>query len=186
MIILEQYENYNKGSYRNKCLVSSNQRSQYLIIPLKKGKNRSQPIRDVRISYDEDWPRIMENRLQTEYGNYPYYAYYIEDIMTIIHQHPVFLFDLNVTMMTYFLHILGGKEIKYTQEYKPEYPDNILDIRAQITPQLFKVYPQLLKPVQIEYFTFNPAHSFIEVLFLYGPEVRRLVHEYGKSISWKR
>ena len=85
-MILEQHENYNKGSFRNKCVVSNNQQNQYLIIPLKKGKHNSKSIREVKIAYDMDWIRVMNNRLKTEYGKYPYYDYYIGDIMAIVNQ----------------------------------------------------------------------------------------------------
>lgn len=184
-IILEQHENYNKGSYRNKCLVRSNQNNQYLIVPLKKGKHRSQPIGEVEIAYDENWPRVMEHRLQTEYGNYPYYAYYIEEIMAIVHQRHNFLFDLNARLIEYFFHILDISKFRYTTEFIHNYPEQVLDLRAQITPQYFKANPHLLGSIQVEYFSFIPGHSFIEALLSYGPEVRRLVDEIGKSILWK-
>lgn len=181
-VILEQYENYNKRSFRNKCIVNSNRKNQYLIIPLKKGKHQSQPIREVEISYDEDWPRIMKNRLQTEYGNYPYFLYYIEDILRIVDQKHIYLFDLNAALLEYIFRLLHLDEIFYTTNYTHEYQGRVLDLRDKITPGLFNVYPELLAATQVGYFSFTPGHSFLEALFSYGPEIELLVDQYRKVL----
>lgn len=105
--------------------------------------------------------------------------------MAIVHQHHNLLFDLNARLIEYFFRVLDVNRFMYTTEYKHDYPSQVQDLRAQITPQYFKVNPHLLRSIQVEYFSFIPGHSFVEALFSYGPEVRRLVDEFGKSILWK-
>ncbi|MBY5957118.1 WbqC family protein [Membranicola marinus] len=183
-ILFEQYENYTKGTYRNKGVVRSNQNNQYLIVPLVKGKHRSQPIKMVQIAYDEDWFRIMKNRLQTEYGSFPYYPHYIEDIHAIVGRKYRYLFDLNMRLIQYFFELLEITNYSLTESYVPQYSEDLLDLRSKITPLFFKNHPGLLKRIELEYFSFIPGHTFLEVLFSYGPESRRLVDEYGARIHW--
>lgn len=181
--LLERWENYNKGSFRNKALISSNQNNQYLIVPLKKGKHRSQPIHEVEIYYDEDWIRPLGIRLQTEYGSLPYFGYYIEDIMGIIEQRTPYLFDLNTQLMLYIYRLLGLPIFSFTQAYLPQYPEKIRDLRNLITPRYLKTNPRLLSPIDVGYFTFTPGLSIIEALFTYGPETELLIRQYSLVLS---
>lgn len=183
LVMVEQHENYNKGSFRNKCIVSGNQMNQYLIIPLKKGKHQSQPIRDVEISYDEDWIRVMKNKLQTEYGNYPYYLYYIDDIIQILDKKHTFLFDLNTLLLDYIFRLIDLHEYIFTNEYKTGYHTGVLDIRDRIYPGFFNTHTDLLQPMKAGYFSFIPGHSIFEALFSYGPELPLLVGQYNEVLT---
>lgn len=180
--ILEHHENYNKGSFRNKCFVSSNQNNQYVVVPLKKGKHSSQPIQKVKISYDEDWIKILEHRIQTEYGNYPYFDYYIQDIRSIVLRKRSLLYELNKNLMEYFFWLLDFKSFTYSQKYKHDYHMEVLDLRDKITPSYFKNNPGLLSSLSMGHFHFTPGHSIIEALFAYGPEIKLLINEYAKSL----
>src|SRR5690606_27412864 len=181
--LIERWENYNTGSLLNKALISSSQNNQFLIVPLKKGKHRSQPIHEVEIYYDEDWIRPLSIRLQTEYGSLPYFGYYIEDIMGIIEQRTPYLFDLNTQLMLYIYRLLDLHNPSYTQAYLPQYPENIRDLRNQITPRYLKMDPRLLSPIDLGYFTFTPGISIIESLFTYGPETELLIRQYSQILG---
>lgn len=183
---IEQWENYNKGSFRNKCLINSNEKDQFLIVPLQKGKHRSQPIRDVKISYDADWIRPMMNRLQTEFGGLPYYAYYIEDLHHIILKEWTFLFDLNSHLLEYVIDKMAIQRLSYTTHYQSEVGSGVMDLRDRINPRYFKEYPGLLAPVEVEYFTFVPGHSIIECLFMYGPETELVIRKYREHVKTQR
>ena len=52
---LEQKENYNKSSYRNRMEIATSNGKLVLSIPLKKGKHQGQPIRDVQIDNHYHW-----------------------------------------------------------------------------------------------------------------------------------
>ncbi|MFK7980892.1 MAG: WbqC family protein, partial [Saprospiraceae bacterium] len=54
-VVLEQHENYIKRSFRNRTHIASANGQLRLSIPLEKGKNQQQSIKEVRISYDEHW-----------------------------------------------------------------------------------------------------------------------------------
>lgn len=180
---IEQWENYNKGSFRNKCLINSNDQNQYVIIPLQKGKHRSQSIRDVKISYDTDWIRPLKHRFQTEWSGLPYYAYYIDELHSIIEKKWTFLFELNSHLFKYVLDSTGLQHPAYTTHYQSKTDRGLLDLRDRINPRFFRDHPELMIPIELEYFMFVPAHSIVECLFMYGPETERAIHLYKRYLS---
>lgn len=180
---LEQWENYNKGSFRNKCLINSNQQNQLLIIPLIKGKNRSQPYREVKISYEEDWIRPMENRLKTEYGGLPYFIYYIDDLIDIFHQRWVYIFELNERLLHYILSQTGLHYPCFSQSYISSPNPRVKDLRDQLIPRYFRKYHDMLDSMDLGYFSFVPGHSIIESLFSYGPETALLIRQYREVLN---
>ena len=51
-ILIEQHDNYQKRTYRNRCHIASANGLLRLSVPLEKGKNNQQTIRDVKIAND--------------------------------------------------------------------------------------------------------------------------------------
>src|SRR5690625_5318750 len=81
---IEAEEHYNKGSFRNRISIRSNQGSRFYTIPLQQGKNDGLPIQKVQISFDEDWKGSLIKALQTEYGKYPYFEIYFQDLLPLL------------------------------------------------------------------------------------------------------
>lgn len=117
-ITIDQGEYYRKGSFRNKCFLNSANGPQLLIVPLVKGKNNLQPMRDVKISYDENWPKQHTAALRTCYGNSPYFIFFIDLIENVLNSRPKFLIDLNqqaLSILTSYL--LPDVEVYNSNEY---------------------------------------------------------------------
>lgn len=180
-IVLEQWEHYTKGSYRNKCVIKSNKQNQYLIVPLRKGKNNSRPIREVEISYDEDWIRTMGHQLQTEYGGLPYFQYYIDDLMTIADTRFTNLFDLNVALLRYIFEIADVQFSDFSQGYEASPRIPVKDLRNFYNPAFFRKNADLMQAVQVGHFSFIPGHTILETLFAYGPELVCLIPQYQET-----
>src|SRR5579871_4151040 len=68
-ILIEKHDLFMKGSYRNRMHIASSSGVQRLSIPLKKGKNQNALMKDVEISYTENWQRIHWQALCTCYNN---------------------------------------------------------------------------------------------------------------------
>ncbi len=133
--LIEQYENYSKGSYRNRCHIIGGNGIQRLSIPLKSGKNSRTPIREVKISYDEDWQKIHWQSIRSAYGNAPFYEFYFEEIQERILCQKDFLFDYNLNIISHLLELLGTDDsiLSFTEEYAPK-PKGI-DLRNGISPK---------------------------------------------------
>jgi hypothetical protein len=103
---IEQFENYQKQSWRNRCRILSAAGPEDLSIPVVREERRSRPIRDIRIDYTEPWLQHHIRALAAAYNASAYYDYYADDLIPILESKPVFLFDLNMTLLEKLLEML--------------------------------------------------------------------------------
>lgn len=179
-VCLEQNEHYVKGSYRNRCHIAAVNGVQRLSIPLRKGKNRQQPIRDVGIAYDEPWRAQHWQAIRTAYGNSPFFEYY-EDALRPFYTGKKydFLWDWNYDLLMLMVKSFRLQtEIRLSEKYETA-PVGIVDARNMISPKNEGVdfhpvyYPQV----------FEDRHGFLanlsglDLLFCTGPEAARILRE---------
>lgn len=154
VVCLEQREHYVKSSYRNRCHIAAVNGVQRLSIPLRKGKNQQQSIREVRIAYDENWQLQHWRAICTAYGNSPFFEHY-SDILQPFYsaKNHEFLWDWNYELLLISMKILRlNKQIFLTEEYEKE-PKDKADLRAKFDPKQsqqlvdYKVikYPQVFE-----------------------------------------
>ena len=174
-IVIEAWENYQKGSVRNRCYIAGPNGIQRLSIPLVKGKHRQTPIREVRISRDEPWQRQHWRSISTAYGNAPFFEHYAGAVAVFYEKRYEFLFDFNLDLLTFiFQKKLGWSgEITLSNAYFPagSWPHGA-DLRAQFEgepaacPQWFR--PARYAQVFEERHGFLPNLSVLDLLFCCG------------------
>ena len=178
---IELHENYQKRSFRNRCMIAGANGGQLLTVPLKKGKNQQQPITEVSVSYDEDWPRIHLSSIEAAYRSAPYYDHYIEDLRSILTQKETQLYLLNQKIIQWSLRNLGEDgAIRYTSEFKREVEGE--DCRGSCHPRNYErwlgiKYPQVFE----DRFGFLPNLSIIDLLFCQGPYARIILKDFPIS-----
>jgi len=96
---IEAHENYQKNGCRNRCRIAGPNGVQMLSVPLVKGKHQRMPIRDVRISYENDWWRRHEQAIRTAYGRAPYYEFYAEAVFEVARTRVQYLWELNQSLL---------------------------------------------------------------------------------------
>jgi hypothetical protein len=117
-VAIEQYENYQKKSIRNRTTLLTAQGKTSLSVALQKGKNHQLPIKEVLISYDEPWVSNHISTIESAYKNAPYFLYYIEDICDILQKRHETLWDLNTAILTYISgKFLPDLAITYTDAF---------------------------------------------------------------------
>jgi WbqC-like protein family len=124
--LIEDAENFQKGSFRNRCYIATSMGETPLSIPLKKGKNNNQNIRDVAISYDVDWQRQHWQSIKTAYGSAPFWLYFAPVFEKFYQKNYTFLFDFNYDIMITVLNILKlNKDItlSFTGSYETQYTE---------------------------------------------------------------
>lgn len=170
---LEQHEHYVKGSYRNRCHIAAVNGVQRLTIPLRKGKNQQQPIREVLIAYDEPWQIQHWRAICTAYGNSPFFEHYKElfEPFFMVKKYDL-LWEWDYDLLLICMKILRLKTpLILTVKYEP-YPDSILDLRNAFIPNIpsqnhdsvLMKYPQVFE----DRLGFLPELSILDLIFCAG------------------
>ena len=180
-VLIERFDNYNKRTYRNRFIILSQNGPLTISIPLKKGKNRNTPFKEVKISYDKNWISNLKNTIKTCYGSAPYFEFYFDEIMDIFNKKHSYLFDLNNDLRKFVIDTLEiDTPIDFTKEFNLEYSSDFEDIRDKYTPvkdinnpknDIISNYPQVF-----EYKTgFFPNISIIDAIFNLGRQAQLIL-----------
>ena len=177
-IIIEANEHYNKQSYRNRTFIGTDQGPLSLSIPVVKGYEIKSPIREVKLSDHGEWRHQHLYALASNYGNTPFYEYYIDELrQTICHTY-TYLFELNEALRQQICDLIG---IKPNVFYSSEYVDargnaNYIDLRDSLHPKkdiatvLPSFFPKPYYQVVGTKRAFMPNLSILDLLFNMGPE----------------
>ena len=167
---MEQWENFQKQTYRNRCLIATTQGIQALTVPTERGG--SFLIKDTRISDHGNWRHLHWNALQSAYGESPFFEYYQDDIRPFFEQRWDFLFDFNEAIRVKMCELIDIQpKVTLTSEYSPS---SKIDFREAIRPKHPLPDPDFdPKPYYQVYqqkHGFLPNLSILDLLFNMGPE----------------
>jgi hypothetical protein len=185
-IIIEAHEHYQKKSWRNRTAILSPADPVYLSIPLKKGKHQKIPIKDVEISYDEDWPRIHFNAIQTAYGKTAFFHEIESDLKSILYARNEKLWDINLQLIQLMTQLIPGQwKYKFTEEYERIVKDSWVDFRlgipAGVTTTKYQSFPTYQQVNRLE-----RSHllnlSILDALCHLGPELRNYLGRYAQIL----
>lgn len=172
-VLIEQHDNYQKRTYRNRCHIASANGLLRLSVPLEKGKNSQLNVREVKIANDYNWQTQHWQTIQSAYGNAPYFEYYKDEILPIFQQEYTFLFDLNLALLDVIRDLLIH-EMPYqlTDSYEQK-NDTFTDFRNQFTPKFHsnqEIKPKPHTQLFLDKNGFIPNLSILDLLFCKGPE----------------
>lgn len=186
-VYIENNENYQKQSYRNRCNIFSANGIMSLSIPICHSSdidNHSISIDQVKIDYSEDWVHRHKRALDSAYKNSPFFDYYRDDIYSILDRREEYLLSLNTKLLGKLIKFCGGNiQIKPTNIFSPPLSDTSsfdilspkLDLRSLIHPKQkdfsFLKLAKMEKPYWQVFSQqgFIPDLSIIDLLFNEGP-----------------
>ncbi len=172
-IYIEQFENFTKQTYRNRCVILGANGPISLIVPVVKGRGPKTLIKDLKISYDVDWQRNHWRTIFSAYNSSPFFDYYKDEIELFFEQKPKFLLDYNLQINETICDLLEIENtIVLTEDFeKPA--DDVLNLREVISPKnkTLNHQFQLITYTQVfgEKFGHVPNLSIIDLLFNEGP-----------------
>lgn len=178
-MIVEKFEHYEKQTYRNRCYIIGSQGKEILIVPLT-AKHGKTVFSEVRIDHSQKWLNTHWRALQSAYGKSPFFEYYSDELHTVLYRKHVFLYDLNMELLTLCLKWLKWNlPVRETEKYEKQAPEGILDLRSAITPkkndQLSEIYQPAEYP-QVFGNKFVNNMSLIDLILCEGPGARSIIH----------
>ena len=187
-VMIEQWESFQKQTYRNRCLIATTNGVQALTVPVESNSPlstlHSPLIKDIRISDHGNWRHLHWNALQSAYGESPFFEYYQDDIRPFFEKHWVFLLDFNEAIRQKMCELIDiHPKVDYSGEWREERGekrvergefDGIKDYRAAINPK----HPAQDDDFEAKtyYQVYQMKHGFLEnlsildLLFNMGPE----------------
>ncbi|MGL4993656.1 MAG: WbqC family protein [Bacteroidales bacterium] len=173
---IEQYDNYIKQTYRNRCTIGGANGTMDLSIPIEKPSTAKAHMCDIRISNHGNWRHLHWNALISAYRSTPFFEYYADDLAPLYEKSVEFLIDFNEELREIISsHLNVETPIVLTKEYTDEIPNNTLDLRDRIHPKkeiglgaafTTKPYYQVFSSK----YGFQPNLSIVDLLFNMGPE----------------
>ena len=175
-VYVEQFENFGKQSYRNRCNILTANGVIPLTVPVEKANSKTL-IKDLRIVYSTPWQKLHFKGIESAYKNSPYYEYYIDNLLPFFQKRETFLWDLNQAVLSTVQELLRiRKDIRFTADYVPAGEGDYADLRNAIHPKPSRRTPGYeftAKPYRQTFsdrFPFVPDLSILDLLFCCGTD----------------
>lgn len=181
-IVFEQFEIYQKRSFRNRCIIAGANGPVTLSIPLHEGREQKRLIRDIRIANQYDWQDQHWKTIVSSYNRSPWFEYYKSSLEKFYVKRFEFLFDWNFALFEWTIQKLEMDILAdATDHFEKQYDDQQwLDLRNKLLP---KNYQQFKSPhysqVFMERSGFLPNLSILDLLFCEGRNSMKLLSASG-------
>ncbi|MCR5579905.1 MAG: WbqC family protein [Prevotella sp.] len=167
---IEQWESFQKQTYRNRCLIAAPNGIQALTVPVE--HTVSPLIKDLKVSDHGNWRHLHWNALVTAYSESPFFEYYQDDIRPFYEQRWDYLLDYNEAIRTKICELIDIQpKVTLTGEYSRS-SDN--DYREAIRPKHSAPDPDFTPRPYYQVYQqkhgFLPNLSILDLLFNMGPE----------------
>ena len=162
----EHHEHFVKQSIRNRCEIYGANGKLRLTIPKQRKGSSKTIIKEIQISYKQDWQKEHWNAIVSAYNSSPYFEYYKDEFLPFFENKEEYIVNFNKKLQTLILNILQEERvINSTEEYCKK--GNFSDLRNhdwELKTQ--KKYDQVFMEKQ----GFIPNLSILDLLFNLGPE----------------
>lgn len=103
-VVLEQFENFPKQTYRNRTNIYGANGRLSLIIPINHTSEKT--FKDIEISYREDWQNNHWRSIKSAYQSSPYFEFYEDKFFELYNSKEKYLMDFNLKSISIVKKIL--------------------------------------------------------------------------------
>ena len=186
---VEQYDNYEKQTYRNRCIIDSPNGPLPLSLPVEKTTEGKCLMKDIRISDHNHWRTIHWHALESSYLTSPFFDYYQDDFRPFYERKWSFLIDFNEALVEKCCELIDLQpNIQRTPSYQPNAQCPMLnaqwsmvngqwsmDFRPSIHPKHdYSADKEFVATPYYQVFQhkhgFLPNLSIVDLIFNMGPE----------------
>ncbi len=171
-VAIEINDNYQKQSYRNRCIIAGANGPLSLSIPIEKPESPKSLMKDIRIADHGNWRHLHWNAIISAYNSTPFFQFYEDDFRPFYEKKFTFLHDFNEQLRILICRLTGiESKVTYTQSYITEAAEGIIDMRETIHPKRpseFRTEPYY--QVFSEKLGFQNNLSILDLLFNMGNE----------------
>lgn len=179
-INIEQYERWQKMSFRNRCSIAGANGRIDLSVPVVGGRNSDGLVKDIKIDNLQKWQNIHWRSITSAYNHSPWFEFYRDDLESFYMKKYEYLWDLNIDLLQWVLKQLKAPvQVDFTNEYKKQYDEEgVVDLRNTILPKTISGFADDC-PVYHQVFEnklgFLPNLSIIDLLFCEGNNALHLL-----------
>ncbi|MCF8231028.1 MAG: WbqC family protein [Bacteroidales bacterium] len=179
--LIDIYEHWPKRTYRNRAEIASPKGRYRLSVPVSKDKHHT-PVREVKISYKENWQQNHWRAIRSFYSNSPYFLHYESEIKPFYEKKYDTIAELDLELMQQLFDLMNIDQPVITSSGYIEKEDVDYDYRDFFNQQKDHV----LIPEYIQVFEdrspFLHNLSVIDLLFNLGPEATTYLENLAAKI----
>ena len=177
--VIEVHDNYQKQSYRNRCIIGGANGVLKLNIPIEKPSTAKCEMKDIQIAEHGNWQHLHWNAIISAYNTTPFFEFYLDDFFPLYQKKQTSLHEFNEELRQLICRLLKIETpVTYSENYITTLPKDTIDYREVIHPKKdwhaldphFRAIPYF--QVFEEKHGFQPNLSILDLLFNMGSEAR--------------
>ena len=179
-IIIEQYENWQKGGFRNRTFIAGASGPLLLTVPIVDGRDQHTPLHSITIAYRDNWVEQHIRTIESCYRRAPFYEYYSYSLYEILRARPEKLIDLNEQLLVQIRDwLFPDTFISRTVSYQTHAAEGVRDIRGVFQTKASLHQPPVpgYRQVFEERTGFLGGLGIIDLLFCCGPNAKALLKD---------
>jgi len=159
-IYIDIHEHFQKQSYRNRTKILTANGELSLTIPIKRWIEHA-PVKDIEISYAEDWQKQHWRSIISAYKNSPYFDFLEDELRAFYETEYKLLHQYNAEQLKWIVKAFRlKKNIYYSEKYMEA--DSELDLREEIHPKKDIKDNNVKEIIEIPYYqTFSEKMGFV-------------------------
>ena len=167
-VVFEIHDNFQKQTYRNRCIIATTNGKQTLTVPIQHQKGSKQKTSEIKIDYKDNWQIQHLRTLETAYSSSPFFEFYIDDLLPLFQTKYDRLLELNMAAHNFIstaieLEVPAENSVAFHKEYEKDY--RTLAIAKNKKRYELQRYIQVFEPK----LGFLSNLSILDLLFMEGP-----------------